>query len=163
LDTSVVRSDVQAFRAALTEGRLAEAVAMYRGPFLDGFHVNGAREFDRWVEDERTRLAQDRQQAAKQLAKKAEREERWDEAADWWGRALAWDRFNSRLVVRRMVALTRAGDRANAVIEGEGHCRDLQSELGLEPDPALLEELARIRDGLVGPAQFFTPPPDPGG
>jgi DNA-binding SARP family transcriptional activator len=161
LDTSVISSDVQAFAAALSDGRLAEAVALYRGPFLDGFHLGGTRDFDRWTEDERTRLAQDRQQAVKELAKTAERKERWDEAADWWGRAVAGDRFNSRLVVRRMVALTRAGDRANAVMEGEQHCRDLTTELGLDPDPALLEELARIRDGQVGPPQFFTPPPRP--
>ena len=66
--------------------------------------------------------------------------------------------FNSRLVVRRIVALTRAGDRANAVLEAEQHCRELRSELDLEPDPALLDELERIRGGAVGPAQFFAPP-----
>jgi DNA-binding SARP family transcriptional activator len=159
MNPAVLHSDVQAFGKALREGRLAEAVGLHRGPFLDGFHLDGAHAFEQWVESERTRLAQDRQQALKQLAKKAEVAERWDEAAEWWGRAVAGDRFNSRLVVRRMVALTRAGDRANAVIEGEEHCRELTAELGLDPDPALLEELARIRDGEVGPPQFFTPPP----
>jgi len=166
LDPSVISSDVHAFASALDEGRLADAVALYRGPFLDGVHLAGTHEFDRWVEEERNRLAQERQQAVKLLAKKAERAERWDEAAEWWWRAVSEDRYNSRLVVRRMVALTRAGDRANAVMEGELHCRDLRSELDLDPDPALLEELKRIRDGEVGPPQFFTPSPatrtDPG-
>lgn len=161
MNPGVIRADVQAFEEALQEGQLAKAVALHRGPFLDGFHVEGSHEFGLWVESERARLAQDRQQAVKQLAKRAEREERWDAAAEWWGRALAGDRFNSRLLVRRMVALTRAGDRANAVMEGEQHCRTLTSELGLDPDPALLEELERIREGAAGPAQFFTPPPAP--
>jgi len=159
LDPSAVHSDVQAFASALNEGRLAEAVSLYRGPFLDGVHLTDTQEFDRWVEDERNRLAQERQQTVKSLAKKSEREERWDEAAEWWGQAVTGDRFNSRLVVRRMVALTRAGDRANAVMEGEKHCLELRSELELDPDPALLEELRRIREGLSDPPQFFTPPP----
>lgn len=160
LDPSRVRSDVQDFARALEEGRLADAVALYRGPLLDGFHIGGARAFTEWVEGERTRLFRDRQQAVKELAKRAERRERWDEAARWWGRAVAADRLNSRSVVRRMVALARAGDRANAILEGEEHCRALQTELELDPDPAFLEELDRIRQGEVGPTHFFTPLPD---
>ena len=123
LDPGVVSSDVGAFAAALGAARLAEAVDLYRGPLLDGFHLDGSAAFERWLDDERERLFRDYQLALKRLAKKAEHEDRWDAAADWWGRAVAADRFNTRLVVRRMVALARAGDRANAVQEAEAHQR----------------------------------------
>lgn len=159
LDPSVVTSDVQEFTEALESGHLADAVTIYRGPLLDGFHLSGATEFDQWLDGERDRCFRERQQALKRLAKRAEEEGRWDGAADWWGRAVAGDPLNSRLVVRRMVALTRAGDRANAIQEAQAHCLRLASELELEPDEAFLEELERVRSGELGAAGFFTPPP----
>jgi DNA-binding SARP family transcriptional activator len=111
------------------------------------------------MDQERARLLSERQQAVKRLAKAAEHEERWDDAAHWWGRAVAADPYNSRVVVRRMWALVRGGDRANAVKDAEAHCRLLKSELDLDPDPAFLEELESIRGGDPGVAQYFTPGP----
>lgn len=173
LDPAVVTSDVQQFAEALGAGRLADVVAAYSGPLLDGFHVSGAPEFERWVEDKRARFLRECIEAVKHLAKQAERAGRWDGAAEWWARAVSLDRYNTRFVVRRMVALARGGDRANAIKEGEEHCQLLKSELELDPDASLLEELERIRSGTLGPASFFTPgapaagrgpnptPPDP--
>ncbi|MFC1661598.1 BTAD domain-containing putative transcriptional regulator [Gemmatimonadota bacterium] len=157
LDPTLVTSDVQDFAGAWGAGRLSEAAALYHGPLLDGFHLGGAPEFERWVEDERTRLLTECLEGMKRLAKRAENEGRWDAAAERWGRVLALDRYNSRVVVRRMVALARGGDRANAIKEGEAHCELLKSDLELDPDASFLEELQRIRRGEVGPVRFFTP------
>jgi DNA-binding SARP family transcriptional activator len=57
LDAIQVRVDVRDFERALDAGALEEAVALYTGAFLDGFHMSDAAEFERWVDDERTRLA----------------------------------------------------------------------------------------------------------
>jgi DNA-binding SARP family transcriptional activator len=159
LQGSVVESDVGRFLEALREGRAEEAVDLYTGDLLEGFHLQGALEFQHWVDAERGRLLRERQRAVSGLARKAEREERWAAAADWWKRAVEMDPYNGRLVVRRMTALTRAGDRGNAVQEGEAHRALLATELDLEPDEAFLEVLATIRRGGGGPVQFFTPPP----
>jgi DNA-binding SARP family transcriptional activator len=161
LGPAVVSSDVQDLTEALAAGRLAEAVSLYRGPLLEGFRLEEDTRFQRWVEDERARLSRECQEAIKRLAKRAENDGRWDAAADWWARAVSLDPYNSRFVVRRMVALARAGDRANAIREGEAHCRLLKSEMGLEPDEAFLEELERILRAEVGTAAFFTPMPPP--
>jgi DNA-binding SARP family transcriptional activator len=152
---------VQQFREALEGGRLAEAVAAYRGPLLEGFRLGGAPAFQRWVADERARLSRESQEALKRLAKRAEHEGRWDGAAEWWARAVALDPYNSRFVMRRMIALARGGDRANAILEGEAHCQRLRSELGIEPYASFLEELRRIYRAEVEPAAFFTPLPMP--
>lgn len=157
LDASAVTCDVEQFAAALTASHLAAGVATYRGPLLDGFHVADAPEFEQWMDEERGRLVRECQGAIKRLAKTAEREGRWDEAAEWWGRAVGLDRYNSRFVARRIVALARGGDRANAIKEGEAHCQLLKTELELDPDAAFLEELDRIRGG-TWPARYFTPP-----
>jgi DNA-binding SARP family transcriptional activator len=159
LDPAVVTSDVRQFAQALEEGRLADAVAAYSGPLLDGFYLDDAPECERWVQDERARLLRECIEAVKRLAKKAEQEGRWDDAASSWARALYLDRYNTRFVVRRMVALARGGDRANAIKEAEEHCQLLKSQLDLDPDASLLEELERLRSGEGGPANFFTPGP----
>src|SRR5438067_3125507 len=57
LDPAVVESDVAEFDAALARGALADAVALYLGPFLSGFYLTDAPGFERWVESERARLA----------------------------------------------------------------------------------------------------------
>ena len=49
----------------------SSAVAVYRGPFLDGFYLAGAPEFERWVEAERTRLEAEHGEALRKLAAKA--------------------------------------------------------------------------------------------
>src|SRR4051812_36942747 len=57
LDRSVVWCDAVAFEDALDAGRRAEALELYRGELLQGFHVSDAAELDRWIESERARLA----------------------------------------------------------------------------------------------------------
>lgn len=163
LDPASVTSDVQQFAEALRAGRAGEAVALYHGPLLDGFHLASAPEFERWVDDERGQLFRECLEATKGLAKAAEQEQRWDAAAECWARAVALDPYNSRLVVRRIVALARGGDRANAIKEGETHIELLRADLELEPDPSFLEELQRIRTGGLGPIRYFTPPTGGGG
>jgi DNA-binding SARP family transcriptional activator len=158
LNSALVATDVEEFARALAAGRLRDATDLYSGALLDGFHIDDALEWGRWIEGERARLLQDCASAVKRLARTAEHQGRWDEAAEWWGRAVALDRFNSRSVVRRMIALVRRGDRANAIQEGEAHIRLLRSELDLDPDPSFLEELERVRESDLGPTQFFTPP-----
>jgi len=147
LDAAHVTSDVQAFAAALKEGRPADAVSLYQGPLLDGFHISGTPELERWIDEERTRLFRECAGALRRLAEASEEEEDWDGAAVWWGRAVALDPYDSRTVVKRMLALAESGDRANAIKEGDAHRRLLRSDLELDADPSFLEELERIRHG----------------
>ena len=48
-------SDAREFEAAIDSGNLDRAVELYRGPFLDGFFVSGASEFERWSATHRER------------------------------------------------------------------------------------------------------------
>jgi TolB-like protein/DNA-binding SARP family transcriptional activator/Tfp pilus assembly protein PilF len=48
--------DVVALERALEEGRLEEAIALYRGDLLPGFHIDGSPEFAEWLDAERERL-----------------------------------------------------------------------------------------------------------
>src|ERR1051325_3677900 len=48
-----VGSDVEDFAAHVEHGEHALAVALYAGPFLDGFFLSGSSEFEFWVSQQR--------------------------------------------------------------------------------------------------------------
>ena len=58
LNPDRVWSDVREFETARQAGDLERAVELYGGPFLDGFFLTDAQEFERWVENERAGFAQ---------------------------------------------------------------------------------------------------------
>ena len=147
LDSSVVSSDARSFAEALDAGRPAEAVGVYGGPLLDGFHVDDAPEFERWLDGERTRLAREYLEALRQLATAAEGVGVWDEAAKWWARAVEHDPPNSHLVLQHVRVLATMGDRANAIQVLEAHAQRLREEFELEPDREILATIDRIRRG----------------
>jgi len=157
INGDAISSDVQDFQRALTSKAWTEAVAAYGGPLLAGFHLDGAPEFERWVEQERARLFRQCKWAIERLAEEAERGAKWHKAAQWWGRATELDPYDTRSVVRRVRALAQSGDRANALREAEEHARFIEAEMDLKPDSAFAEELARIRRGDFGPTRFMTP------
>jgi TolB-like protein/DNA-binding SARP family transcriptional activator len=163
LDSSVVSSDARSFTEALGSGRPADAVGVYGGPLLDGFHVDDAPEFERWLDGERTRLAREYVEALRQLATAAEGVGVWAEAAKWWARAVEHDPPNSHLVLQHVRVLATMGDRANAIQVLEAHARRLRQEFDLEPDREILATIERIRRGelpaLQGAVPPFTPAP----
>jgi DNA-binding transcriptional ArsR family regulator len=144
-----IESDVGEFQRALANSQLSEAVAMYHGPLLDGFQLERAAEFERWLDTWRSHFARACIDAIERLADVAERSERWHDAAIWWARAEEIDPFSTSVVMHRMRALERGGDLANAMRNGEAHRRRLVEELEVEPDQALIARLARLRGGGV--------------
>src|SRR2546422_946030 len=55
LDSALLWTDVAAFDRAAAEQHCTAALELYRGPLLDGFFISGAVEFERWLDDERSR------------------------------------------------------------------------------------------------------------
>lgn len=149
LNSDVVRADVVDFEAALQRGDPEGAVVLCTGPFLDGFFLNGAPEFERWVEEQRGRLRRAWAKAVEELAERAGA--RGDEAAaaEWWRRLAADDPYNSRVALRLMNALAAAGDRAGAIRHAQVHGAMLRDEIGAEPDPAVTALAERLRIGPV--------------
>ena len=57
LRTDVLQCDATAFERLVAEGRFDDALALYRGDFFDGFHVDDvAPELQEWIERSRARL-----------------------------------------------------------------------------------------------------------
>jgi Tol biopolymer transport system component/DNA-binding SARP family transcriptional activator len=149
LNPDLVASDVAAFSAALKAGYPERAVAEYCGPFLDGFHLSEAAEFERWLEEERAGLARDHATALERLARRAtERGDRLD-CAEWWRRLAAQDPLNARVAVGLMEALVAAGDRTAALQHARVYEVLLEQELEAPPDQAVVALAERIRMQMV--------------
>jgi DNA-binding SARP family transcriptional activator len=158
VDGALVACDVAGFEGAVAAGELERAVALYAGPFLDGFYVADAPEFERWAETERDRLARSYGRALESLAEAREAEGRWTDAVEWWQRRFTHDPFDSRTALRLMSAMDAAGQRGGAIRLAALHAALMREELGAEPEPAVLRLAERLR---AEPAPAGEPPPRP--
>jgi len=90
LDPTRIGSDLADFESALERGDLAHAVSLYRGPLLDGFHLDSA-EFEEWLDTERRRLAGSVCDALVRLAGDAETRGDLVPASQYWRRLASLD------------------------------------------------------------------------
>jgi TolB-like protein/DNA-binding SARP family transcriptional activator len=120
---------------------------LYQGPFLDGFFLSDAPDFERWADAERERLARAFGGALERLAEEATAEGDAKSAVEAWRRLAAEDPYNSRVTVRLLEALEAAGDRAGALRQARIHATLLEQEFGAEPDPEVTAVAERIGSG----------------
>jgi DNA-binding SARP family transcriptional activator len=156
INPEVITADVVRFEELATAGELTEAVALYRGPFLDGFFISDAPEFERWVDGERDRLARRFSSCLEQLASSHETTGEWATAAEEWRRLAAHDPYNSRVAVRTMRALDVCGDVAGALRHAQNHQARIRDDLGLESDPAVVELADSVRTRSTARLTFGT-------
>lgn len=145
IDTEHVWCDVNEFDDALARGDAARAAALYHGPFLDGFRLPSAPEFERWADDERVALCHRLHAAVEGLARDAEARGAHGEAASWWRRRAADDPLNARVAVALMRSLAAAGDRVGALRHAAVFEALMAEELELPPDREVIELAAKLR------------------
>jgi DNA-binding SARP family transcriptional activator len=150
--------DVYEFERALVDNALETAVAVYAGPFLNGFYLRGAPQFEHWLEAERDRFARRYAGAVETLAERAAGSGELWRAVEWWRRLAEHDPYNARIAVCLMEALERVGDRAGAIRHAERHAAFLRDELEAEPSPEVLVLAERLRKH----PQSAEPPPHTG-
>jgi len=147
LNHDAITTDVWDFEDAVDAGAYEAAVRLYSGPCLDGFFLRGAPGFERWGEDQRTRLAGRCAQALGALAKAAAVNGDYHQAVAWWRRAADLNPFDTDAVLRLAEALVAMGDRAAAVRHAQHHEKLLRTELGLTPDPRVVQLIDQLRRG----------------
>ncbi len=149
LDPRRILVDVQLFAARLTAGDLEGAVALYGGPFLDGFALDGAEEFEAWALAERGRLAAMYEAALEQLASAAEARDAPARATAHW-RALAVARpMDGRVALRLLESLMASGDADAALAHAAAHARRLREELNVSVDAPFASRVAALRRSMV--------------
>lgn len=146
LDPGHITSDVGQFRAAVAAKDWVEAAALFHGPFLDGFVLADAPEFERWMETERATLTTAGIRAIEIVAKSSAEAGRREEAAEHWHRLARLDPLDSRITASYMEALASLGDRAAAIAHGRAHADLRRRELEAGPDPQVERMVARLRE-----------------
>jgi len=145
IDPQALWCDAVEFEAAIERDDPARALELYRGDLLEGFHVSGCGEFERWLEEERVWR---RRRAARAAATLARREEAGGEpvaAGHWARRALALAPDDEGAIRSLIELLGRLGDRAGAIQAYEEFARRLRVEYEAEPAPETQAMIAAVR------------------
>lgn len=158
VDPERLRCDAAAFSAAVEEGRDEEALELYRGPFLEGFHLSGAPEFERWAQGKRRRLRTQATAAAWRLAEADGRAGDRAAARARAERALELAPYDGEGIRRYLALMRESGQPAAAVRAYEAYEARLARELDLEPSAETRALVERIRSGDGG--RGAAPPPD---
>ena len=144
LNTQVVHADVVEFGRAIAAGDPARAVAAYRGPFLDGFYLADAPEFERWAEQERTRLSGEHAQALRKLAAEARALGRHTVEIDLWRQLAAVDPLADRTALGLVRAMAEAGDWAGALRQAREYEARVREEVPGAPTTGLVALVQRM-------------------
>ncbi len=147
-----VAVDAQVFESALARGDTAAALALYRGPLLDGFDLVDGGDFDPWARAERERLALRHREAVLATAAGHEAAGRLREALALCLRLIELDTLHEQHYTQAMRLHAALGERESALRVFE-RCRSrLAAELGLRPMPQTLALAESIRSGAPAEA-----------
>jgi DNA-binding SARP family transcriptional activator len=143
-----VCTDLWMFEDACARRDFASAASLYHGPFLDGFFIGDAPEFERWAESERARLANAYGSSLEHRAEELERDGDYDNAVEWWTRLSLHDPYSSRITVRTMTAQEKSGDAVSAIRHAAKYAKLVHDDLDLAPDPDVLMLAEKLRSRL---------------
>jgi DNA-binding SARP family transcriptional activator len=149
LDPHRVVSDLEVFEHAFRAGEMRRAVEVYSGPFLDGFHVSNAPEFERWVEERRAEYRGRVALALESLAAEETRIGRSDLAVPWLRRLASLDPLNAKTAEALIEALAASGNVPGALQHARVYETLLGEELASSPGPSFSALLRRIRSGAL--------------
>ncbi len=137
---------------------LSQAIELYRGEFLHGFHVRDAPAFEEWVLGQREYWRQIALQALHTLAAHFTAQDNAAEAVRYTTRLLALEPWQEQAHRQMMQLLARSGRREAALAQYETCRRVLAQELGVEPMPETTALYEHIRSaGYARPHNLPAP------
>jgi len=150
LDSSLMTCDVNMFVGAIERGALDEAMSLYEGDLLDGFHLPEAPAFERWLEGERISLRAQAAGVCEELCTRSRTAGDWSVATASARRWAEVDPWNVRAVLMLIEVLSERGNVAGALGVYSSFEKRFEEDLDL-PLPAEFDGLlTRITaDGAV--------------
>jgi DNA-binding SARP family transcriptional activator len=149
--------DVDRFRALAAADRFEEAVAVFRGDFLEGFGLRDAPAFEDWQRGEAEALRRELAAVLGRLADLCEAVRDWPAALAHATRWLALDPLHepAHRALIRLHALR--GDRAAALEQYRECVRTLSRELGVPPLQETTALYEAISEGTLAPPKGVRP------
>ncbi|HET9906888.1 MAG TPA: AAA family ATPase [Anaerolineales bacterium] len=143
-----------------SEASLSQAVALYKGPFLQGFSLSDAHMFEDWVQMENTRLTHACSEALSRLTTFAEEREAWEIAIGYVNRMIRIDPLSEAAQQRLMRLYLGQGEVGLALRQYRQFENRLKQELGIAPNfetRVLYEDALRQQGGItIIPASHHT-------
>ena len=149
IDRAVIAVDLHHFERALAVGAHDDAVADYAGPFLEGFFLPDLREFERWIERVRQRVALGYARALETLAVQARVRGDLSAAVHWYRRLVDHDPVSTTSMLGLMSTLVDAHEPLEALESFRQHRKLLREEFDADPDAKVRLAAERVRQGLT--------------
>lgn len=155
LNREMLPSDLDEHATALASRDEERAISVYSGPFLDGFYIPAAADFEHWVDSERRTRARAHARLLEGLAERATLAGDSAAAVRWWQSRVALDPLDTPAALSLLRALTAAGNPSEAIRQARVHEALVRQELDTTPGPgwqAVVERLRAEPDRLVVPS-----------
>ena len=126
-----------------------KALEVYRGNFLEGFHLREARGFEGWMLLEQERYRTRVIDIYRRLSDQALQSEWYEEGISYARHMLELDPLSEEGARLLMLLLVRFGQRGAALSQYDTLRKNLTDELGVEPEAETNELYARIQAGEI--------------
>lgn len=152
VDPTLLRCDGVEFRAAVAAGAFEEAVRLYKGDLLPGFHLDqGSPQFDQWLERERVLMRKLACDAAWRAAESAAAGGNTAAAGSFARTCATLSEWDEAILCRSLSLLTQLGDRTGAIVAYEQYAKRLWQEYETVPSDMCRELVQTLRqNGAAG-------------
>ncbi|MFN2187387.1 MAG: BTAD domain-containing putative transcriptional regulator [Candidatus Promineifilaceae bacterium] len=144
---SNVYVDANDLIAKTSNGNYQDAISLYRGDFLAGFHVRGGPDFDQWRSWENEHLFSEILDALHKLIEQAFLRKNFSESIEFARHLVKLDPIDERAYWYLMSALAMDGQRTSALAVYHQCEQVLRSELNIRPNKELEELYKQLSQG----------------
>lgn len=145
-----VRDQRGPFAAGIVAGA-KQALALYRGDFLEGFYLRESSGFESWMALERERIRAVYEQLAQWLLEVLLENESWHETIEWGERWISLGQTPEPAYRALMQAYSGLGDAANVSAVYQRCMQSLADDLGVEPSEQTRRVHAQCMKGVPPP------------
>ncbi len=150
--------DVEEFSALLEQykrgageiGDLETAVSLYKGDFLDGFHLAKTERYEAWLTSEREQLWQAQKTALNTLAARYAAQADYSRSLEYVSRLLRLDPYCEQGQRLKIALLARLEQRNDALAQYAAYRHLLNEELGVAPAAETTALYEQIKAGGIG-------------
>lgn len=147
----VVKFETNLRSGEVTFEQIQDAVALYRGEFLEDFHVRDAPFFEEWVTNERERLWQMARQTLLRLINHYIQRHNFDAGITCARKLLKQEPWSEEAHQQLMRLLALSGQRSAALAQYELCSQALNDEFGVPPSDETNALYDQIESGTLGP------------